>query len=105
MKIIYKPRQAGKTTELIKLASKNNYSLIVCHNRVEATRIFHCAKRIGYAIPMPITYYEFLDKGFYGKNIDSFLIDNVKKFLQYLVRTELGTSVKIEAITINKEVK
>jgi len=106
MKIIYKPRQMGKTTELIKLAAKGRYKLIVCHSRREAHRVFQLAmkmkkdKIIKQSIPLPITYQEFLDgKYAMGRNIEAFLIDDVDLLITYL------TPIKVEAISINKEVK
>ena len=97
MKIIIKPRGMGKTTELIKLATNGRYKLIVCHNHNEAQKIFQQARKMKLKIPLPISYQEFLDKQYYGKNIESFLIDNVDMFLTYL------TSVPIEAISFNDD--
>ena len=68
MKIILKPRQTGKTTELIKLASKDRYKLIVCMNRLDVERIWKLAQRLKedniiQKLPLhPITYQEFLKK-------------------------------------------
>ena len=47
-------------------------------------------------IPLPITYDEYLKGNFYGKNIESFLKDNVDMFITYLSK-----GVPVEAITIN----
>ena len=99
MKCIIRPRQLGKTTELIKLASKGRYKLIVCHNQNEARRIFKLARNMDLNIPLPISYREFLDKSYCGNNIEAFLIDNVDLFLGYL------TEVPIEVITITEEDK
>ena len=106
MKIIYKPRLAGKTTELIKLASKGKYKLIVCYSRQDADRIFKHSlemekrKEIKHHPPLPITYDEFLRGKYYGKNIESFLIDNAEFLITYLSK-----GVPIEAITLTKENK
>ncbi|MBT9166751.1 MAG: hypothetical protein DDT19_00075 [Syntrophomonadaceae bacterium] len=99
MKIIYRPRGKGKTTELIKLASEGRYKLIICPSRDESQRIFRLAQELKMKIPFPITYREFL-AGQYalGRNIEELLIDNVELFLQYL------TPIKIGAISITKEV-
>jgi hypothetical protein len=35
-------------------------------------------------IPLPITYVEFIEKRYSGRNISGFLIDNLEMFLQYL---------------------
>lgn len=100
MKIINKPRQSGKTTELIKLASKGRYKLIVVRDRKTVDQVWRRIlelkelKEIENTPPQPITYQEFLDTRYAGQNIESFLIDDADYFLQYL------TSVKVEAITL-----
>lgn len=102
MKVIHKKRGAGKTTELIKLASKGRYKMIVCHSRIEVDRVWKLIlqmekdKEIKGHPPQPITYQEFLETRYMGRNIEAFLIDNVDLFLQSF------TPVKIEAITITK---
>lgn len=54
MNIIYRPRQHGKTTELIKIsAAKQIY--IVTFNRQNADRIYDQARQMGYNIPYPIS--------------------------------------------------
>ncbi len=96
MEIIHSPRQSGKTTKLIEKAHNGRYKIIVCHSREEADRIFQVAMRMEKNIPLPITYDEYLKGNFYGKNIESFLIDNVDMFITYLSK-----GVPVEAITIN----
>ena len=106
MKVILAGRGAGKTTKLIKQASKGRYKLIVCRHHNEAARIFELAKKmkedkiIKSMIPMPISYDEFL-KGEYaqGRNIEEFLIDDAQVLLQGLTHIPIGT------ITINKDDK
>lgn len=97
MLVINSPRGGGKTTKLIKLASKNPNSYIVCHNQLEVSRITNLAKTMGKNINFPLTMDEFIKKQYYSHGIKSFLIDNVEMLLQKL------TSVKIDAITINKD--
>jgi hypothetical protein len=100
MKIIHTPRGAGKTTQLIKIASEKEYKLIVCHSRSEVHRVWEMIlkmkelKEIENLPPMPITYQEFLDRQYVGKHIDEILIDNADLFLQYL------TPIKIGAISL-----
>jgi hypothetical protein len=55
MKITYKPRQSGKTTDLIKKSAKNNIA-IVTHNLEEVKRIKHMANELNLTIPEPLTY-------------------------------------------------
>jgi hypothetical protein len=40
MEVIYRARQAGKTTEVVKLAVENQYEILVA-NRAEADRLLH----------------------------------------------------------------
>ena len=99
MEIIYESRGCGKTTRLIEEAKKlPGYNLIVCIHRQEALRVWGCIKKLGYKLPMPITYDEFIGRKYYGKNINAFLMDNADMFLQQLAR-----NVKIHAITFNKK--
>ncbi len=102
MILIHKPRRAGKTTKLIKLASKGKYKIIVCHSRQEVDRVWNKIlemeknKEIKYRPPQPITYEDFLQKRYCGHNIESFLIDNIDIFIQSFAL------VKVEAITLSK---
>lgn len=103
MKIISRPRQSGKTTELIKLASKGRYKLIVCLNQRDVDRVWKLIldlkkkKVIKNTPPQPITHQQFLD-GCYarGMNIEAFLIDEIQELLKLLTPTE------IEAITLTE---
>ena len=83
----------GKTTKLIqKSAETGNY--IVCYSLDEANSIQVFAQDMGLKIPLPITYDEFLNKQYYGKDINGFLIDNADMFLQSL------SNVPINSITV-----
>ena len=95
MKIISRPRQAGKTTELIDMAEKRG-GYIVCHSIKEAQRIFHTAKEQGKNINLPITYEDLLGERYHGQGIKEFYIDNADYLLQRL------TAVPIEAISVNE---
>jgi hypothetical protein len=97
MKVIHKPRQTGKTTELIEIASQEG-GYIVCHNREEAYKILKTAEEIGKQIPFPITYDEYLNGSFCGKNIEAFYIDNVELLLSMIAR-----GVPVNAISVNNE--
>ncbi len=97
MKVIHKPRQTGKTTELIKIASQEG-GYIVCHSRGEAYRISKTAEEIGKQILFPITYDEYLNGSYRGKNIKAFYIDNVEFLLSIIAR-----GVPVKAVSVNKE--
>jgi hypothetical protein len=96
MKVIHKPRQAGKTTALIKLASQEG-GYIVCHSHNEAYRISKTAEELGKQILFPITYDEYITGSFCGKNIKAFYIDNVDFLLSMIAR-----GVQVNAISVNK---
>ena len=87
------PRQSGKTTELIKLASTYG-GYIVCRSRQMAGEISDMAHKMELRIAFPITYEEFIEKRYYGKNISKFYIDDADALLQSM------TAVPIEAVTI-----
>mgnify|MGYP001012134399 FL=1 len=59
MKIIYKPRQSGKTLEVIKMSAETGYR-IVCHSQSECSRVFHVAQEMGLNIPFPMSIDEFI---------------------------------------------
>jgi hypothetical protein len=94
MEKIIIPRGMGKTYQLIKRASKSG-DYIVCHNQHEASRIQSIALSLGFKINFPITYHEFIEKQYEGKNISGFLIDNVELLLESL------TNVPIHTITMS----
>lgn len=94
MKIIIRPRRAGKTYELIKLAAENNL-YIVCANKSQVRDIADHAHKLGFNIPFPLSWGEFVGQQYYGKNIDGFVIDNLDMCVQSM------TPVEIKAITMN----
>ena len=93
MKVIYLPRGKGKTTELIKMAAKeNNY--IVCISQAHCRVLFNQAQSMELDIPFPITFSEFINHEYHGKGINGFMIDNADMLLQQM------SSVPINAVTI-----
>lgn len=76
MQILLGPRKSGKTTELIKLAEKHDL-YIVTPTRLMAHNLKDQAKDLGYLIHMPITWDDFIQKKYYGTNINGFLIDQI----------------------------
>lgn len=99
MEIIVGGRQSGRTTRLIELAAAEEAAgricYIVCAYHAEAYRIAKQAEAMNLSIGFPIMYTEFLDKQYYGQNIDCFLIDNADDLLQAL------TPVGIKAIVVS----
>lgn len=99
MKIICKPRRAGKTIELIKIAAEKQ-SYIVCLHRKECVRIADLARELGLKIQFPLTADEFIRKNYHACGIKGgFLIDNADMLLQSMTR------VPIHAISVTEEEK
>ena len=94
MNIDYRPRQSGKTTDLIKKADKYN-GYIVTFDKRNVERCMEIAKEIKCEINMPLTFAEFLSKEYCGKGIKKFHIDNAEFLIQRM------TDVPIENITIS----
>ena len=92
---IFRPRQLGKSTELIKISAETGH-YIVTANRIRAKVLFEQAQKLGYNIPNPFTVEDYLRsrklKGSFIKNI---LIDDADAVLQAVFDT-----VRIEAITM-----
>ena len=86
MKIIYKPRGTGKTTELVKMSAKTGFP-IVC---MDTRHITFVAQELGLEIPVPIAIRD------YKPSCEKILVDDAEYVLQYL----LG---KVECMTISKE--
>jgi len=98
MRLILRPKQGGKTTELINLSAENG-GYIVCHTRNEAYRIRTQAREMGLFIPLPLTYIEFFNRQLYPPGVKRFLIDNVEMLLQFIAR-----DILIEAVTCTPDI-
>lgn len=94
MQIIIRPRRAGKTYELVKMAAENN-SYIVCPNSTQVRSIADLAREHNFNIPFPLTWQEFVHQQYYGKHIDNFVIDNLDMCIQSM------TPVEIKAVSLN----
>lgn len=97
MQIICKPRRSGKTTEIIKIADKNNSS-IVCLNLAECRRVARQAEDMGLSIPFPITIDEFISGSFFSRGINSLIIDNAEFVIRHLAK-----KVPVKAISVSIE--
>lgn len=86
MKIIYKSRGTGKTTELVKLSAQT-WTPIIC---MDTRHIYSVAQELGLEIPTPITIRD------YKPSCEKILVDDAEYVLQHL----LG---KVECMTISKE--
>ncbi len=89
MKVIAKPRQAGKTTELIKRSAETRYP-IVCRDDRTKIGIQTLAHNLGRSIPKPLTYME----AAYSNNLrltSPILIDDADEFLKYVCKFRIDT--------------
>lgn len=94
MEKIIKPRQTGKTTDLIKIsAEKGTY--ILTANRNRAVCVFNMAQEQNRNIPFPVTLWEYQRSEFRGSFINHILIDDADAVLQELFKT-----IQIDALTM-----
>ena len=96
MRIIHGNRCTGKTTRLIKKASVDRNSVIVCINMRECNRVFHYAQKIDCNINFPVTLEEILHRPCRYRTLH---IDNMDVLLKGLLR-----SYNIETATISESV-
>ena len=96
MKVIYLERGRGKTRQLIEKSARTGF-YIVCSSRRACSQIFEEAGRLDFAIPFPITHYDFKSGQYCGKGVTGFLIDDVDMLLHGM------TSIPIEVITLTKD--
>ena len=98
MKVILRPRQSGRTKELIRLCAeaeaRGEVSYIICNSQEEASRIYQEAEELNLVIAFPITTTEFIERRYSARNIKNFYFDNVDHFLQAM------TNVPIRAVTM-----
>lgn len=98
MKKIFRPRQRGKTTELIKLSEETGHYILVADRR-RADCVFQMAEKMGCHILNPVTVYDyFRTHGFRGSYIKDILIDDADAVLQMVF-----DCVNVEAITMTFE--
>jgi hypothetical protein len=99
MKIIARPRQTGRTDELIRLSeaadNAGEVCYIVCHSQQEAYRIAKRANEIGCKIRFPISYKELPIRN--GSFCTCICIDNVEKLIENITRR------RVEAMVITTE--
>lgn len=96
MIVIKKPRNNGKTTELVGMLLKDPNTLLAVHSRQEVARIIrdyrlHKIDRIGDRV---ITYDQVSNSRTVGRHV---LIDNVDEFVQRMF------DYRVMAISINED--
>ena len=83
MKVYVRPRQGGKTHELIKFAATERL-VIVCAS-VEMVRLIEeRAKGMGLDIPKPLSFPQFSNGAHRGRRIKGFAFDDAELYLQML---------------------
>lgn len=92
MKIIARPRCAGKTTELLYESAKTGRYILV-RNQASAKSLFDMAKRLNLNIPYPVTLKELRNEKLGGTSIyrDGLLIDNAELILKDMIHYPIHT--------------
>lgn len=93
---IIKPRQSGKTSELIRMAEESN-AYIITPNRGMAVSVSRLAEEQGHHILFPVTYREYVQSRFRGSHIRHILIDDADVLLG-----QVFCEVTIDAITMSE---
>ena len=96
MKKIIRPRQAGKSSELIRIAEETNAYIIVA-TRARAVCLADMAQKQGRHILYPVTLREYEQSRFRGSYIRHVLIDDADAVLEQVFK-----EVTIDAITITE---
>jgi hypothetical protein len=90
MKIICRPRQSGKTTQLI-LESYLTKKPIICLSFKHKKTIKNRVKELNLDIPNPIIYWEFKNEIHRSKDKDEYLLDNADLLLNKIFNGKLST--------------
>jgi hypothetical protein len=95
--VICRPRQHGKTTDLIEMSAVTN-TPILCYNHDMALRIRRKAQEMETEIPNPIC----LNTNLHGTDIKGVLVDDAELILQYLLNERAGMGhPKVKAIAVS----
>ena len=79
--LIVADRQTGKTRHLMTKCSQDEYSIIVCPNRMMCEYVFEEARNMGLKIPIPINFSDFTDCKFNPRNVNKFYFDELQMSL------------------------
>lgn len=102
--LIIKPRQSGKTTELIKESNKH-WTYIICANEKRKQYIVDVANRLGVDIPNPITANEVLaSKGLQSPWIKEVLVDDLGDVLSALINKHVAVATHTGKVDIGLDV-
>lgn len=90
MRIIAGGRHSGKTIKLIEESARRG-GYIVCRSRQEAVRIVEQAERMGYDIPFPLTFKDFIQENYYFPGVQPLHIDDADLLLTMLSKAPVAT--------------
>jgi hypothetical protein len=88
MQTIVKPRQGGKSWDVLTLAAEH-FSYIVCVDQRSAKEMWARAKDRKLDIPHPITWEEFINGRYGDKRLPSVIIDDLDRCIQKMVPVEI----------------
>lgn len=99
MKVIYSPRNSGRTTELINRSHETGKYILV-GSKKEARQVFDFALSLDKSIPYPVTVAEVQGHHHLGKSSlrEGVLIDNLEWVLYALLGLEVDTVVVEEVM-------
>lgn len=93
MKVIYKEAGKGRTTELVRMSSKN-WTYIVVPTPDQVRNIVDIAHQEGLDIPYPLTLNEVINNKLKGSSIKEVLIDNADQFVrEYFLHHNINYAV------------
>jgi hypothetical protein len=79
--IIVRPRQGGKTTEMIRLAAEHQ-AYIVCTDHQRAWQIAQQAEAMGASIPFPLTAAEWQQRAYHPPGVRGLLFDDLDRIIR-----------------------
>ena len=82
LNIIYKPRNSGKTTDLIKISAEKNIPILCFSSSI--SYIISLAKELNLRIPKPIALHDYANHV-----VDNVIIDDAEYVLQYLLNSNI----------------
>jgi hypothetical protein len=86
MHVIIRPRQGGKTTEILKQAAAH-HAYIVVPTLQDVTRLWREILRLQLELPQPITWQEFINKPSTGTCV---VIDDLDRCVQFMTRAHIA---------------
>lgn len=92
VEIIFQPRQAGKTTQLVKMSAETGCRIVCSENSIKHIKML--AKEMGVSIPNPMPYQVFVGETYFSDRQPGVLIDDADLLLSYI------SNVPIRAITL-----